>query len=105
SIAVQIIRILQAWLLGLSLGIAAGPSVYFAFIPIILLVLLLPLPGNGIGSSQAAFVWMFGRIGIASPQAFALSVLFIGLGIVGNVPGALLYAFGRSSDRPNEVRA
>jgi hypothetical protein len=96
--------VLQAWLLGLSLGITAGPAAYFAFIPIILLVLLLPLPGNGIGSSQAAFVWTFGRVGVSSPQAFALSVLFIGLGIVGNVPGALLYAFGRG-ERPTEARA
>lgn len=104
SIAVQVIRILQAWLLGLSLGIAAGPAAYFAFIPIILLVLLLPLPGNGIGSSQAAFLWTFGRVGVSSPQAFALSVLFIGLGIVGNVPGAFLYAFGRA-DRPGPARA
>jgi uncharacterized protein (TIRG00374 family) len=104
SLAVQVIRILQAWLLGLSLGITAGPAAYFAFIPIILLVLLLPLPGNGVGSSQAAFVWMFGRVGVASPHAFALSVLFIGLGIVGNVPGALLYAFG-NSDRPDTARA
>lgn len=103
SLAVQIIRILQAWLLGLSLGIAAGPGAYFAFIPIILLVLLLPLPG-GMGSSQAAFMWIFGRVGVPSPDAFALSVLFIGLGIVGNVPGALLYAFGRG-ERPREARA
>lgn len=100
SLAVQVIRILQGWLLGLSLGIAAGPAAYFAFIPIILLVLLLPLPGNGIGSSQAAFVWTFGRVGVSSPHAFALSVLFIGLGIVGNLPGALLYAFGRG-ERPH----
>jgi hypothetical protein len=99
-----VIRVLQAWLLGLALGITAGPAAYFAFIPIILLVLLLPLPGNGIGSSQAAFVWTFARVGVPSPQAFALSVLFIGLGIVGNVPGALLYAFGRG-ERPTEARA
>jgi glycosyltransferase 2 family protein len=104
SLAVQIIRILQAWLLGLALGIAAGPAAYFAFIPIILLVLLLPFPGNGIGSSQAAFMWTFGLIGVAADQAFALSVLFIGLGIVGNVPGAFIYAFGGSGGA-REVRA
>lgn len=103
SLGVQIIRILQAWLLGMSLGIVAGPAAYFAFIPIILLVLLLPLPG-GVGSSQLAFEWTFGRVGVSNPHAFALSVLFIGLGIVGNVPGALLYAFGRG-ERPGEARA
>ena len=29
--------------------------------------------------------------------AFALSVLFVALGIVGNLPGGILYALGRSS--------
>ena len=49
-------------------------------------------------------MWTFGRVGVSSPHAFALSVLFIGLGIVGNVPGAFLYAFGRA-DRPGPAGA
>jgi hypothetical protein len=28
---------------------------------------------------------------VGRPEAFALSILFIALGIVGNMPGALLY--------------
>src|SRR5262245_24378671 len=43
SIGVQVLRILQAWLLGRSLGIEASITSYFAFIPIILLVMLLPI--------------------------------------------------------------
>ncbi len=38
----------------------------------------------------AAFVWLL-RAGVGAPQAFALSVLFVALGVVGNLPGALLY--------------
>lgn len=100
SIGVQALRILQAWLLGLSLGITAGLSAYFALIPIILLVMLLPITFNGIGTSQAAFYWAFGRVGVEYDAAFALSVLFVALGIVGNLPGGLLYAFGRTEGRP-----
>jgi len=99
SIGVQILRILQAWMLGLSLGISIGVAAYFAFIPIILLVMLLPITFNGIGTSQAAFVWAFARAGVAWAPAFALSVLFVALGIVGNLPGGLLYAFGDSTGR------
>ena len=40
-----------------------------------------------------AFVWFFGRIGVPQAEAFALSVLFVALGVVGNLPGGLLYAF------------
>ena len=56
--------------------------------------MLLPITMNGIGTSQAAFVWCFGAMGVGRPEAFALSVLFVALGIVGNLPGGLLYASG-----------
>jgi glycosyltransferase 2 family protein len=94
SLAVQTLRIVQAYFLGSGLGIAAPAATYFAFVPLILLVMLLPVTFNGIGTSQAAFVWFFGRAGVAAPAAFALSVLFVALGVVGNLPGGLLYAVG-----------
>jgi uncharacterized protein (TIRG00374 family) len=94
SLLVQIIRILQAYSLGRALHIGAPLSTYFALIPLILLVMLLPVSINGIGPSQAAFVWFFGRAGVPGAEAFALSVLFVALGIVGNLPGGLLYAIG-----------
>jgi uncharacterized protein (TIRG00374 family) len=94
SAAVQAIRVVQAYYLGRSLGIDVVLSVYFAFVPIILLIMLLPVTFNGIGTSQAAFVWFFARAGVPPPFAFALSVLFVALGIVGNLPGGLLFALG-----------
>jgi uncharacterized protein (TIRG00374 family) len=92
SVAVQVLRIAQAYLLGRALGIEAGLSAYFAFIPLILLIMLLPVTINGLGTSQAAFVWFFAEAGVPGALAFALSVLFVGLGIVGNLPGGVLYA-------------
>ena len=97
SIGVQVLRVLQAYCLGRALAIDASPAVYFAFVPLILLVMLLPVSVNGIGTSQMAFVWFFGTAGVPSAEAFALSVLFLGLGIIGNLPGGLLYAFGPRS--------
>jgi hypothetical protein len=93
SLAVQVLRILQAYALGRALGIDAALAVYFAFVPLILLVMLMPITINGLGTSQAAFVWFFGRAGVGEAQAFALSVLFVALGVVGNLPGGLLYMF------------
>lgn len=94
SLGVQVLRILQAYLLGVSMGLGQPLSVYFAFIPLILLVILLPVTVNGLGTSQAAFVWFFGHVGVASPVAFALSILFVALGVIGNLPGGVLYATG-----------
>jgi hypothetical protein len=70
---------------------------YFVTIPVILLIMLLPITVNGLGTSQAAFLWTFGAAGVARPAAFALSILFVALGVLGNLPGGLLYAFGESS--------
>ena len=94
SIAVQLLRITQAWLLGLALGITPGFAAYLVYVPVILLVMLLPITINGIGTSQAAFVWLFAASGVDAADAFALSVLFLALGTVGNLPGGLLYAVG-----------
>ena len=91
SVGVQVLRIVQAYCLGRSLGIDAGLTVYFAFIPVILLIMLLPVSINGLGTSQAAFVWFFARVGVDAAPAFALSILFVALGIVGNLPGGFLY--------------
>ncbi len=94
SVAVQILRVLQTFCLGLALGLAVPLGVYFALVPIILLIVLMPVTINGIGTTQAGFVWLFGRAGVASAPAFALSVLFLAIAIVGNLPGAALYLKG-----------
>ena len=97
SVAVQVLRVLQTYCLGLALGLAVPLGVYFALVPIILLIVLMPITINGIGTTQAGFVWLFGRAGVMSAPAFALSVLFLGIAVVGNLPGAFLYLSRRES--------
>lgn len=94
SIAVQVLRVLQAFCLGVSLGIPLPITAYFAFIPVILLVMLLPISINGLGTSQLAFAGLFGRAGVPHADAIALSILFLALGVAGNLPGGLIYALG-----------
>jgi uncharacterized protein (TIRG00374 family) len=92
SIAVQVLRILQAFCLGRALGIGLPPAPYFALVPVIVLVMQLPVSVAGLGTGNWAFVALFGLAGVAQADAFALSVLFIALGVLGNLPGAVLYA-------------
>jgi len=104
SIAVQVLRVLQTYCLGLALGLAVPLGVYFALVPIILLIVLMPITINGIGTTQAGFVWLFGRAGVASAPAFALSVLFLAIAVVGNLPGAALYLTGSDPRTGTGVR-
>ena len=94
SIAVQVVRVLQAYCLGVAIAIAAPVWAYFVFVPLIVLVMQVPISISGLGTSQLMFDVLFGRLGVSSPQAVALSILFVGLGVVGNLPGALLYLTG-----------
>jgi hypothetical protein len=103
SVAVQVLRVLQTYFLGLALGLPVPLATYFALVPIILLIVLMPITINGIGTTQAGFVWLFGRAGVASAPAFALSVLFLAIAIVGNLPGGLLYLFDGSQRRGAET--
>ena len=100
SIVVQVLRVLQAVCLGYALALTVPVGVYFAFIPVILIVMVLPISVNGIGTGQVAFVALFTRAGVSAADAFTLSVLYIALGLVGSLPGGVLYLFD-----PKERRA
>lgn len=98
STGVQLLRVVQAYLIGTALGMTQPIPHYVALVPLVLLVMLLPVTVNGIGTSQAAFILLFRPLGTPDAEAFALSVLFVALGLVGNLPGAFLYASRRPVD-------
>ena len=95
SFAVQLLRIVQAYVLGLGLGIAVPFGYYLAFMPIGLLLLLLPVSISGFGLPQGAIVWLLRPMQVPDAQSFALSTLIVLSGLAGNLPGAWLYLRGR----------
>jgi len=95
SIAVQLVRVFQGYGLGRGLGIQVGVDYYLVFMPIAMLVLLLPVSISGFGLPQAAIVWLLRPVGVPDAESLALSTLLIVIGIIGNLPGALLYAIRR----------
>lgn len=91
SLAVQVLRVVQAFLLGRGLGIGVSFGYYLVFMPIGLLMLLLPLSISGFGLPQGVIVWLLHPQGVPDTQSFALSTLIILTGLAGNLPGAWLY--------------
>lgn len=91
SVVVQILRILQAWLLGIGIGIDVSFAYYFVFMPIGLIGLLLPIHISGFGLPQQLIVWLLIPQGVAEADALALSTLVVLTGILANLPGAFLY--------------
>jgi uncharacterized protein (TIRG00374 family) len=91
SLAVQVLRIVQAYFLGVGLGIAVPFRYYLVFMPVALLMLLLPISVSGFGLPQAIIVWLTRPLGIPDEQSFALSTLIVLTGLAGNIPGLLLW--------------
>ncbi|HNV03875.1 MAG TPA: lysylphosphatidylglycerol synthase transmembrane domain-containing protein [Vicinamibacterales bacterium] len=95
SLGVGLVRVLQAYCLGCGLDIGVGFGYYLVFMPIAMLILLLPVSISGLGVLQAVVVWLLRPVGVPDAQAFALSTLLIAIGLAGNLPGALLYVVRR----------
>ncbi len=92
SVLVQLLRISQAWLLGLGLGLDVPFGYYLLVMPVGLLMLLLPVSVAGFGLPQGVIVWLLRPQGVPLTVSLALSTLIILTGLAGNLPGALLYA-------------
>jgi uncharacterized protein (TIRG00374 family) len=95
SFLVQMLRVYQAYLLGLGLGIDVSLGYYLVFMPVGLLVLLLPVSVAGFGLPQGVIVWLLRPQGVPDTLSLALSTLIILTGLAGNLPGAWLYARSR----------
>lgn len=93
SLGVQGLRVLQAYFLSEALDLET-PLIYFlCFIPPILVVTMLPISVGGWGTTNVAYVALFSQVGMDRDGAFVLSVLILALGVIGNLPGGLIYAW------------
>ena len=97
SIVVQVMRITQAYVLALGLGMTVPFTYFLLFMPLGLLMLLLPISISGFGLPQAMIVWLLQPMGVPDIQSLALSTLIVLTGLAGNLPG--LYLWLRKSSR------
>jgi uncharacterized membrane protein YbhN (UPF0104 family) len=96
SVVVQLLRITQAFVLALGLGIPAPFGYFVMVMPVGFLTLMLPVSVSGFGLPQGVIVWLLRPVGVADPASFALSTLIVLTGIAGNLPGLLLWLFRKS---------
>ncbi len=83
------------YFLGAGLGVNSlmdAPLLYYLlFIPIISFVLALPISISGLGAREAAYVALFGSVGVPSDQALALSLSFYAVNLITGAIGGVLY--------------
>ena len=93
SVGVQLLRVTQAYLLSEAMSLGVRFEYFLCFIPIILVVTMLPISVGGWGTTNAAYWALFVPVGMDPDGAFVLSVLILALGVFGNLPGGLIYAW------------
>ncbi len=86
----QFFRILQVHFLFLALGFSVSLHLEFAFVPIIMLLTLLPITYFGLGVREGAFIFFFSQVGIPPSVCLSVSLLTYLLIVIGMLPGALL---------------
>lgn len=86
---------------GYAFSISVSPIAYFAIVPIVLAITVLPFAIGGLGLQDNAMVLLFGAVGVSAVQALSLSIfLHVMRNLVGII-GGILFAAGqrRSADR------
>jgi uncharacterized protein (TIRG00374 family) len=96
SLVVQGLRILEVFVLATGLGLDVSLVYYLIFMPVGLLAFMLPVSVAGIGVPQGVFVWLLRPAGVADASAFALSTLFVLVGVLGTLPGLYLHLRARN---------
>ncbi len=81
-------------LLGAGIGIKLPLPFYFASLPLVGIITLIPISFNGIGVREGAFVYFFGLKGIAAEPAFGLGLLFFSVQVALSLLGGIAYAAG-----------
>ena len=81
-------------LLGAGIGIKLPLAFYFASLPLVGIVTLIPVSFNGIGVREGAFVYFFGLKGIEAEPAFGLGLLFFSVQVALSILGGVAYATG-----------
>ena len=90
---------LLAWLLARALALPVTASDLLAFMPFVTLATVLPISLGGWGVREGVLIFLLAHVGVAAPEALALSLLFGALSAVCGIPGLLAWSVGAAGGR------
>lgn len=91
SVILQGLLVLDNYFVGSALGLDISPVYYFAYIPIICIISMVPISINGLGVREGSYVLFFGRAGVANSQSLSLSLIFFFIGVACSLIGGFLF--------------
>lgn len=100
SLAVQMLSIFMVYLIARGLGQRPSFTALFVFVPIIIIVMMIPLSISGLGIRESAFALLFGLTGIPAEAGTAISFLwFLSIAAASSV-GLIEYIRFRKKSTP-----
>jgi uncharacterized membrane protein YbhN (UPF0104 family) len=100
---VQMLRVLVFYVVAIGFGVHVSVVYYFIFVPLIMLLIMLPVSINGIGVREGSFVAFFALVGVPSAQAFIISFVVSVLTTLMTAVGGVVYMFDKSAIKPMAV--
>ncbi|MBI2438009.1 MAG: flippase-like domain-containing protein [Lentisphaerae bacterium] len=105
TLFVQMLRVLVFYAVALSFGVQVRVTYYFIFVPLIMLLIILPISINGIGVREGSFVAFFKLLGVPSAEAFIVSFAVSVLTTLITALGGIFYMFDKSAAKPMTTRS
>jgi len=91
AVCLQLNVILYYFLIGRALHISIPLLDYFVFIPLVLLIQIIPITINGLGLRELSYVKIFNFYGITPETAISFSIIEIVFGLVVGLVGGAIY--------------
>lgn len=89
----QVNVILHYYFVGKALRVGIPFFDYFIFIPIVLIILIIPITINGIGLREGLYIPIFALYGATAPVAFSFSLIAdIAFAFIIGIAGGVIYA-------------
>ena len=93
GLLMQFTRVLIAWTMAIALGIEIPFIYYFMFIPVSMILIMIPVSVGGFGVREGILVVLFSLAGFSTTDAFALGFGISLTDMVSSLFGGLIYLF------------
>ncbi|HSR16459.1 MAG TPA: lysylphosphatidylglycerol synthase transmembrane domain-containing protein [Ignavibacteriaceae bacterium] len=100
TLLVQMTRVLTYFCIALAFNISVPIVYFFLFIPIIMLVIMLPVSIGGFGVREGTFIAFFTLVGMSINNAVIISFTNSFVNTLITLLGGIVYLFYRSPEKP-----
>jgi len=95
SLISQILIIICYYLIGKSLHVDLPLMEYILLVPIVALLSSIPVSVGGLGVREGAIIFLLGTVGVSTPNAVSISLLYLTVLILVTIPGSIFFIVGK----------